>query len=473
MMKRVELLAPAGNMESFYGAINAGADAVYLAGKQYGARAYADNFSTEELLSCLRYAHLFHKKIYLTVNTLMKEEELDQLPEFLTPLVDGGLDGVIVQDFGALHRIHKHFPELPLHASTQMNITGSYGAKALKEFHVVRIVPARELSLDEIRDLVRESGMEVECFIHGAMCYCYSGQCLFSSVLGGRSGNRGRCAQPCRLPYQVNLPDMESVQRKKGEIGKDKKALSREYDAELYPLSLKDMCTLEILPELIEAGISSFKIEGRMKKPEYTAGVTAIYRKYIDLYYDGMQEKNEVISSKNDSHGVYPETEDLERLRRLYIRTGIGQGYYHKHNGKDMITIDSPSYSGSDDALLKSIQERYLSGKKKLPVRLRGIFHENEEAMVQIALDVDGKAPKWLTIKGNMVERASQSPITGENVIKQLSKLGDSSFQLTARSGMEPIELIMDENFFYPLKLLNDLRREAVHALEEEIIHEK
>lgn len=262
-MKNVELLSPAGNYESFLGAINAGADAVYLGGTKFGARAYADNFTEEEICKAIFYAHLFQKKVYLTVNTLMKNPEMDELYDYLSPFYEAGLDGVIVQDLGVFMFIREHFPHLALHVSTQMTITGVNGAKLLKELGAERIVPARELSLEEIIKMKQETGLEIETFIHGAMCYCYSGQCLFSSILGGRSGNRGRCAGPCRLPYQ---------------IGTDKKN-----DVE-YPLSLKDMCTLEILPDLIEAGIDSFKIEGRMKKPEYAAGVTSIYRKYIDLY---------------------------------------------------------------------------------------------------------------------------------------------------------------------------------------------
>ncbi|MDE6064718.1 MAG: U32 family peptidase, partial [Lachnospiraceae bacterium] len=262
--KRVELLAPAGNYEGFLGAVRAGADAVYLGGEKFGARAYADNFTGEEICRAISYAHLFGRKVYLTVNTLLKDTELSELPAYLEPFYEAGLDGVIVQDIGAFLLIRDTFPGLKLHVSTQMTVTGSHAAKKLKEMGADRIVPARELSLKEIEKLKQDTGLEMETFIHGAMCYCYSGQCLFSSILGGRSGNRGRCAQPCRLPYQI------------AEGGQQKK--------ETYPLSLKDLCSISFLPKLIAAGIDSFKIEGRMKKPEYTAGVTAIYRKYIDLY---------------------------------------------------------------------------------------------------------------------------------------------------------------------------------------------
>ena len=205
MNQRVELLAPAGNYEAFIGAINAGADAVYLGGEKFGARAYADNFSTEEICNALHIAHFMGRKIYLTVNTLMKESELEELYDYLLPLYEAGLDGVIVQDMGVFCYIRDHFKDLALHASTQMTLTGVRGASFLKSRGAVRIVPARELSLAEIRKIKEQTGMEIECFIHGAMCYCYSGQCLFSSVLGGRSGNRGRCAQPCRPVSYTHL----------------------------------------------------------------------------------------------------------------------------------------------------------------------------------------------------------------------------------------------------------------------------
>ena len=322
-MGRVELLAPAGNFHALKGAIMAGADAVYLGGALYGARAYADNFTQEEICAGIHLSHVFGKKIYLTVNTLVKEKELDGLYHFLLPFYDEGLDGVIVQDLGAMRYIRDHFPNLALHASTQMTLTGRFGVSMVKEEGISRIVPARELSLEEMKKIKSETGVEIEAFIHGAMCYCYSGQCLLSSMLGGRSGNRGRCAQPCRLPYETST------------------------DGQCYPLSMRDMCTIDLLPELIEAGIDSFKIEGRMKKPAYAAGVTAIYRKYIDLYY---QDKEHYHVSKKDR----------ELLHALYIRSETGNGYYHRHNGKEMITLYSPSYSETNAALLADIEKTYI-----------------------------------------------------------------------------------------------------------------
>ena len=294
---QVELLAPAGNMEAFLGAIHAGADAVYLSGNKYGARAYADNFTTEDLIFCIRYAHIWGRKLYLTVNTLLKANEIQDLREYIQPLYEAGLDACIVQDYGVFQFLKRNFPQMELHASTQMTITGANGASLLKDLGASRIVPARELSLEEIKVMKEETGLEMETFVHGAMCYCYSGQCLFSSILGGRSGNRGRCAQPCRLPYQVSLSDDLAT--------KNKHKTQKEY----YPLSLKDMCTLEHIEALMDAGIDSFKIEGRMKKAEYAAGVTAIYRKYIDL------------KKANPTKSLKFQKEDLENLAKLYIRS--------------------------------------------------------------------------------------------------------------------------------------------------------
>jgi len=429
--KKVELLAPAGNMEAFYGAIHAGADAVYLGGSRFGARAYADNFTEEEIITCIRYAHLWGRKVYLTVNTLVKDSEFSALYGYLLPYYEAGLDGLIIQDIGVFSYAKEHFPSIELHVSTQMTITGKYGARKLKDMGACRIVPARELSLKEIQLMKEATGLEIETFVHGAMCYCYSGQCLFSSIIGGRSGNRGRCAQPCRLPYRV--------QSEKGTT------------KELYPLSLKDMCTIEHIPELIEAGIDSFKIEGRMKKPEYAAGVTAIYRKYIDMYY----------ASKKDGSTFKVSVEDLNKLSKLYIRSERQDGYYYKHNGKDMITLTNPAYSGSDEALLQKIRRNYLEKAPKLPIGIYADFTTGEAAKVTL---ISGEIS--VTVSGDLVQSAQKQPITRENVEKQLGKLGDSIFC------SEYMELTISQDGFYPLKAINELRRKAVALLEEAIIQE-
>ena len=204
MNRVVEILAPAGSLKCLQAAIAAGADAVYLGGTRFGARAYAQNLSEEDMVQAIEYVHIHRRKIYMTVNTLLKDREMEELYAYLLPYYRAGLDGVIVQDIGVVKYIREHFPEMPVHASTQMTITNTLGADHLKQYGITRVVPARELSLGEIRDMKRQTGLEMECFVHGALCYCYSGQCLLSSMIGGRSGNRGQCAQPCRLPYQID-----------------------------------------------------------------------------------------------------------------------------------------------------------------------------------------------------------------------------------------------------------------------------
>ena len=216
MCRKTELLAPAGSLEILEAAIEAGADAVYAAGGKFGARAYAKNFTEEEMLTAIDYVHIREKRLYLTVNTLLKEQEIEELYEYLCPLYEAGLDAVIVQDIGVMHYIRNHFPDLSIHASTQMTVTGAYGAKLLMEHGCSRIVTARELSLAEISHIYRTTGAEIESFVHGALCYSYSGQCLMSSMIGGRSGNRGRCAQPCRLPYELQKTRQGSVCRQEG-----------------------------------------------------------------------------------------------------------------------------------------------------------------------------------------------------------------------------------------------------------------
>lgn len=445
MKKKVELLAPAGNYEAFLGAVNAGADAVYLGGEKFGARAYADNFTTEEICRAIHIAHFMGRKIYLTVNTLIKERELAELYSYLHPFYEAGLDGVIVQDIGALCYIREHFKGLKLHASTQMTLTGAGGVSLLKDQGVERIVPARELSLAEVRSMKEQTGMEIECFIHGAMCYCYSGQCLFSSILGGRSGNRGRCAQPCRLPYRIcegkkDIPDVE------------------------YPLSLKDMCTISYIPRLIEAGIDSFKIEGRMKKPEYAAGVTALYRKYINLY------------EQEGAEDYHVAEEDLQKLRSLYIRSEIQTGYYERHNGREMITLNKPGYAGSDRIFLDELNALYVREPDRHPVKMKIILNAGEKACLQVTdmhastaapdeksltLDRNGTEQSIsVTVYGAFVEPAKKMPLQTENVRKQMLKTGNSCVDV------KECEIVMEGEIFLPVSALNELRRMGVDAYE-------
>lgn len=427
---RVELLAPAGNYDSFIGAINAGADAVYVGGNKFSARAFAENFDTETLCACIKYAHLFGRRVYLTLNTLIKESEFLEIYDYVKPFYEAGLDGVIIQDFGVLRYLKAHFPHMELHASTQMAITGPEFVKMCKELGVSRVVPARELSIEELK-AISDAGIEVECFIHGAMCYCYSGMCLMSSVLGGRSGNRGRCAQPCRLPYEVSV------------CGKHVK--------DVYTLSLKDMCTIEHIPTLIEAGMSSFKIEGRMKRSEYAAGVTALYRKYIDAYYD------------NPNKALTITDKDKEILEHLYIRSQLHDGYLMKHNGKEMVTLDAPNYNGVDDEVLADINQKYLGYTQKINISMYGYFKVGQKSVLTLCTD----AGESVSVSGTIVDEAKQAPATEETVLKQLSKFGNTHFSLTNA------EVVIDGNVFLPNGMLNALRREAVALLENAIIEKK
>lgn len=440
-MGKVELLSPAGNFDALKGAINAGADAVYLGGKSYGARAYADNFTADEICEGIHYAHVFGRKIYLTVNTLIKEKELDDLYHFMLPFYEKGLDGVIVQDMGVLRFLRHYFPGLLLHASTQMTITGPEGAALLKEEGISRIVPARELSLDELISLKQRTGVEIEAFIHGAMCYCYSGQCLFSSLLGGRSGNRGRCAQPCRLPYQV--------QAKSPRGHALKTSLVQSEGQSCYPLSMKDMCTIDLLPKLIEAGIDSFKIEGRMKDPAYAAGVTAVYRKYIDRYY---QVKENFQVSK----------EDQKLLASLYIRSETEDGYYQRRNGRKMISLSSPAYSHTDEALLTSIRQKYIDTPLCHSAKAKIYLKAGERAELTLEMITDSRLK--VCVAGEQAQEALRQPLSKSKIEEQLKKSGNSLIRI------EEVTIDGAENIFMPISSLNELRRSAILALEKELV---
>ncbi len=439
-MKQVELLAPAGNYETMLGAFNAGADAVYLGGQGFGARAFADNFTNEEVIDAIRYAHLHGKKIYLTVNTLLKEKEIPAFKEFFAPFAYAGLDAAIIQDLGIFKIIKENFPWVELHVSTQMTITGPYGAAMLKKLGASRVVPARELTLDEIKGIhdycrtIDDKGIELETFIHGAMCYCYSGACLFSSMIGERSGNRGRCAQPCRLPYKLNG-----------------------HGKECYPLSLKDMCLVDNIPKLIDAGIDSFKIEGRMKKAEYAAGVSSVYRKYIDKYYEQR--------AKGVTGEIKLTSTDAEKkiLSGLYLRSQIGEGYYFKHNGSDMVTLENPSYNGSDENVINDIHSKYIENKLRIPVSMECALKIGEPARIGIFTEINGEKIS-AEVTGDAVQKAANRPMLFDDCKKQLTKLGNSEFEL------KDFSLDIDEEgVFIPVKALNGLRRLACEALEKEI----
>lgn len=428
--KRVELLAPAGSFQSVVAAVNAGADAVYMGGRRFGARAYADSAQAEGedmVMEAIRYCHLFSVKLYMTVNILFKNDELKELFSYIKPYYEAGVDGLIMQDLGAVRVIRSMFPDLEVHASTQQTITSVAGARMAQRFGMTRAVVSRELSLQEIRKIHDESGMELEVFCHGAMCYSYSGACFMSSLLGGRSGNRGRCAGTCRLCYETA-----------GQKG--------------YYLSMKDMQTIELLPELIEAGAYSFKIEGRMKSPLYTAGVVSVYRKYLDLALDCSDRKN------LKTYRVAEE--DLRTLREIFDRGGTSS-YLKKHNGADMIALSEKKFRAVDQTVTDRIQAAYID--------------RNRTITVDAAMDMTVGAPAVLTLSdaaGRMVTAVSedlvlpaeQRPVQATEVEARLRKTGGTAFTLG------DVQVSVHGDAFYPVGKLNELRRTALALYEEEIL---
>lgn len=406
--KDFELLAPAGSLEILKGVIESGADAVYVGGSMFGARAYANNFTEEELLEAIDFAHLRGVKVYLTVNTLIKNSEFSKLYDYLLPYYKRGLDAVIVQDLGVVKAIHEYFPSMEIHTSTQMTVTGADGVRFLSQFGVTRVVMAREVSLAEMKRIHEETGMELEAFVHGALCYSYSGQCLFSSILGGRSGNRGRCAQPCRLPY--------TVEGKKDE----------------YILSLKDMCGIKALDKLHDAGVYSLKIEGRMKQLEYACGVVKYYRSYID--------------------SMKPVTDaDYDRIKALGNRCGFTDRYYFDHNGSDMVTYVKPNFVSN--------AEEPSPEKRKLSIEGELVLREGEPGSLTVKRgDVTYKASI------EPVSAALKAPLDKKAAIDRINKTGDTDFEFSH------IKAQIGENVFVPNGALNKLRRDAISGLCDRLL---
>ena len=478
-----EILAPAGSLDIMKRAFQAGADAVYLAGPYFGARAYAVNLTEKELLQGIEYARFHDKKLYLTVNTLLKNEEIDRLYSYLQAPYEAGLPAVIVQDLGVAALIRECFPKLDIHASTQMSVTSVYATDLLRTLGVTRIVPARELSIGEIRSLKEASGLEVEVFVHGALCYSYSGQCLMSSMIGGRSGNRGRCAQPCRQIYRT------------------------EHGAEGYLLSLKDLCALRLVPDLIQAGVDSFKIEGRMKQAEYVVATVEAYRRAVESCLDG--------------HG-FPVDQTKERLADIYNRGGFTEGYFYQRNGADMMAVERNHHNGIRIGTVERISGHQvwirltvnlhigdvleIRTKQRMVVELtsasegtagalvsvngrqlryircgdavfrtknhqmcRQLLEENDkkrlseniQIYVRLKKDipamirVSGKG-KSVTVKGATVTRADRHPVTREALTEKLNKLGDMPFTLTS------VTIELEDDCFYSMKEFNHLRRTAM-----------
>ena len=417
-MNKLELLSPAGDLQIFKSVIDAGADAVYFGGDLFGARAYAKNFSMEDGAEAIKYAHIHGAKAYLTVNTLLKNLEIEKnLYNYLKEYVENGIDAFIVQDMGVFSLIRDCFCDTHIHVSTQVSLCTEYGAAFFEKNGAKRIVTAREIGIDEISAIHQKCpDLEIESFVHGALCVCFSGQCLMSSILGGRSGNRGRCAQPCRLPYDAYDVSGRHL-NKKGN----------------YILSPKDFCTINSLPEMIDAGVVSFKVEGRMKKLDYACGVISVYREYIDKYlYQG---------AKNYS----VDNADIEKLLGYGNRSGFTDLYLHDHNGPEMITFDEPSHK-------KDKQVEVIVSPKKLPIKCKVKAVIGEEFCVTFYDEEDRKGVAY----GNIVEAASKKPTTFDDIKKAVSGLGNTQFELS------DIHMDCDDNIFLPVSVIKNARRSAL-----------
>ena len=403
--KLPELLAPAGSFEALVAAVSAGADAVYVGGVAFGARAYAKNFNNEELLRAVRYCHLNGVKLYVTVNTLVNDLEMRELSDYAVYLYEIGVDAVIVADLGVIREIRRRVPKLAVHASTQCSVHNVSGAEIVAALGCERVVPARELSLENIKIMVERSPVEVEIFLHGALCVCHSGQCLMSSLVGGRSGNRGECAQPCRLPYN----------------GK-------------YPLSLKDLSLAGHIPEIIESGVSSLKIEGRMKSPKYVYGVTSIYRKLLD-------------------EGRAANESEVRELKRIFSRDGFTDGYFVGNTRDGMTGVRSDADKESSKAL-----DEVSFEVKKHPVKARVSLKLGEMSKMTLYSDI-----KSVTVMGDAPDAARNAPLTKDSVTARLSKMGNTLLSLSESD----IELELDEGINMSPAGLNALRRAAAEAFED------
>lgn len=494
--RKIEILAPAGSLESLYAAVQAGADAIYLGGNKFSARAYASNFDELVMINAINYCHAYGVKVYITVNTLIKEKELKELTDYIGFLYNIGVDALIVQDMAVIKIIKDKFPGFPVHSSTQTTVHNGEGAKLMCSLGVERVVLAREMSLKEIEYISKDLNIETEIFVHGALCICYSGQCLMSSMIGGRSGNRGRCAQPCRLPYNI----INKI------TGEEKKA---------YLLSPKDICSLDFLKELVYSGTSSLKIEGRMKRPEYVAGVVSIYRNALDSIYEKGYIDKEYVNS------------GLNKLMQLFNREGFSKGYMFKNEGKDMMAYNFPKNTGvllgkSDNTGFVVLQEdlkvedgvrfrhkgfkvskiikngksvekaykgdvvkifpyNYKNGDtlyktsnvelleslslyyrnpygKRVEMPLKVKFKIGEK--IEISTEFNGKEIK---ITGDMVQKALKRPLDQQRIIENLCKTKDTPFEFS------PVEFSCYEEGFMPMSSINNVRRELVQEIYDNI----
>ena len=412
---KIEILAPCGSYESIEAAVRQGADAVYIGSLQFSARAYAANFDDEQLKKAVDYCHLHGVKVHMAINTLVSDDELSQALETAKNAYNTGVDAFIIQDLGLAQLVKKSCPEIPLHASTQMGVHTPQGAKLLYKCGFERVVLAREMSKSEIAEVVKISPVETEVFVHGALCMCMSGQCYLSAMIGGRSGNRGRCAQPCRLPFSVD----------KG-TG--------------FDLSLKDNCIINELSELADMGVTSAKIEGRMKRPEYVAAASAACRHSAD---NGCADEKE-----------------LDRLKAVFSRSGFTDGYYYGKLGSNMFgTRSKDDVTAATDRILTEIRTEYKNEIQNHPVKFTLTVCDNTPALLTAeclghTVCVDGDIPQY----------ARNVPLSAEKAMAQLSKTGGTAFRT------ESVECNIEKGLTLSASGINLMRRQAITKLEELII---
>lgn len=502
-MKKIELLAPAGDQESLIAAVQNGADAIYLGGTLFSARAYAHNFNDEQLQWAVSYAHLYGVKIYVTMNTLYKDCEIDEVISYVNKLYEYQVDALIIQDIGLFDLVRSLYPDFEIHMSTQASVMNAYGVRYFEKLGASRVVLARENTLEEIRLIRSQTNLEIEVFVHGAMCVCYSGQCLMSSMIGKRSGNRGQCAQPCRLQYQFL---------------KDGNVLPNKYP---FLLSPKDIMTIDCVDKLIEAGVSSLKIEGRMKRPEYVASVTRAYRQAIDAYYSGktidfepyvqdmqamfnrnytsgyLQKDTKIIDGDYSGHKGYIVGEVIyyhNKQKRVGIRLkksllqgdsivfeNIDKGrpvnkiYLQNRLVKeakpnDIIEIEFDYFVSKgyvrktlDKNVVEKMQKTYQKATRKIEIEMKFEAKINQKAKLTIIKDESC----IISTSSQVVQMAKQTPLDQERIHQQLSKLGSTPFKL------KNINISCDNNISMPIKELNEMRREACDLLEKKLSYQK
>ncbi len=491
-MKKIELLAPAGNIESLYAAISAGADAVYLSGKKYGARAFAANFSDDELVEAINYSHLYDVKVYVTVNTLIYENEMDNFIKYIEFLYRSGVDAVIIQDLGAMDLVRQKFPKLEIHASTQMNIHSLESVKLLEKLGVKRAVLSRELDINQIDYIKKNSDIELEIFIQGALCVSFSGCCLMSSLIGGRSGNRGACAQCCRMKY---------------DLVRDNKVVDNG-----YLLSTKDLCTVYDIDKLIDIGVSSLKIEGRMKRPEYVYTAVRLYRRAIDSYITtgkidindtDIYELKKIFNREFTNGFLFNESNEnfINKLRPNHSGVEIGKVVNIKDNcfylklrdnlnvqdGIRIINDDmgftvtemfindkkvSRAYSGDIVKIKKKINSLGIVVKTTDFLQLKDIGNKIKiSKRLPLNINIVGKIGSPLSIEVNykdysvkeiseyIIERSIKSTTTKEDIIKRVSRLNDTVYSVGV------INIDIDNNIFIPGGVINRLKRDVIDKL--------